>query len=256
MTAAALAKFYTIRLRKLLHLLSWGNSVHNFVEKRGVERGSARRSFLKDTKGPSSIRPTLELFQRQCWGNFWEMGRSAYGLFQKYKYHPEATWRPQLTNGVGGRFLALLVHPVVARHRAVRSLRLHSLSIRADQHTRHHSQRTKPCSTDITINNHTNDRLFLIPTQPNSAAQTPSSTSPSQYQRQTLPHSHTAKLCSTDIIINVTITILKTDSSSFPQRQNLCKQTGTLWSCYTRLKNTVNVGKFTGHTNFYPVIQD
>ena len=196
MTAAALAKFYTIRLRKLLHLLSWGNSVHNFVEKRGVERGSARRSFLKDTKGPSSIRPTLELFQRQCWGNFWEMGRSAYGLFQKYKYHPEATWRPQLTNGVGGRFLALLVHPVVARHRAVRSLRLHSLSIRADQHTRHHSQRTKPCSTDttinITINNHTNDRLFLIPTQPNSAAQT--STSPSTI-------------------------ILMTDSSSFPHSQ-------------------------------------
>ena len=122
------------------------------------------------------------------------MGWSAYRLFQVYRYHPEATRRPQLTNGVGGRFLALLVHPVVARHRAVCSLRLHRLSIRADQHTRHHSQRTKPCSTDIIINNHTNDRLFLIPTD---------------------------KTCSTETIINVTITILKTDSSSFPLRQNL-----------------------------------
>ena len=29
---------------------------------------------------------TLELFQRQHGGNFWEMGRSAYGLFQAQIY--------------------------------------------------------------------------------------------------------------------------------------------------------------------------
>ena len=36
----------------------------------------------KDEGGPSSIRWTLELFQRQFWGSFWEMGWSAYGLFR------------------------------------------------------------------------------------------------------------------------------------------------------------------------------
>ena len=35
----------------------------------------------KDERGPSSIRRTWELFQRQRWGNFWETGWSAYGLF-------------------------------------------------------------------------------------------------------------------------------------------------------------------------------
>ena len=34
----------------------------------------------EDEKGPSSIRPTLELFQGQHWGNSWEKGWSAYGL--------------------------------------------------------------------------------------------------------------------------------------------------------------------------------
>ena len=36
------------------------------LEERVVERGSVRRSPLtKDEKGPSSVRRTLELFQRQ-----------------------------------------------------------------------------------------------------------------------------------------------------------------------------------------------
>ena len=43
----------------------------------------------KDERGPSSIRQTLELFQRQRWGNFWETGWSAYGLFRAYVYHLE-----------------------------------------------------------------------------------------------------------------------------------------------------------------------
>ena len=49
------------------------------LEERGVERGSARR--------------TLELFQRQRWGNFGETGWRAYGLFQGHRYHLE----PNLT---------------------------------------------------------------------------------------------------------------------------------------------------------------
>ena len=46
----------------------------------------------EDEKGPSSIRPTLELFQRQHWGNSWETGRSAYGLSLAHRYHLELNW--------------------------------------------------------------------------------------------------------------------------------------------------------------------
>ena len=46
----------------------------------------------KDQWGPSSIRWTLESFQRQHWGNFWEMGWSAYGLFWAHRYHLELNW--------------------------------------------------------------------------------------------------------------------------------------------------------------------
>ena len=34
----------------------------------------------------------LELFQRQSWGHFWEMGWSTYGLFRAHKYHLELNW--------------------------------------------------------------------------------------------------------------------------------------------------------------------
>ena len=46
-----------------------------------VERRSAQRSSAswEGEKGPSSIRPTLELFQAQRWENSWETGWSAYG---------------------------------------------------------------------------------------------------------------------------------------------------------------------------------
>ena len=44
----------------------------------------------KDEGGPSSVRWTLEPFQRQRWGNFWEMGWSTYnGLFCVHRYHFE-----------------------------------------------------------------------------------------------------------------------------------------------------------------------
>ena len=48
-------------------------------EERGVERGSARRSFLKGR--------TLVLFQKQRWGNSRETGWSAYGYFRAHWYH-------------------------------------------------------------------------------------------------------------------------------------------------------------------------
>ena len=48
----------------------------------------------KDGRGPSSIRRTLELFQTQSWGNVWETGRSAYGLFRAHRNHLELYgWR-------------------------------------------------------------------------------------------------------------------------------------------------------------------
>lgn len=45
-------------------------------------------------------------------------------------------------HGVGGGGLALLVHAVVARHSAVRRLRLHRAPVGAHQHRRHHAQGT------------------------------------------------------------------------------------------------------------------
>ena len=46
----------------------------------------------KDEKGQLSIRRTLKLFQRQHWGNFWETGWGAYGLFRALRYQIEPTW--------------------------------------------------------------------------------------------------------------------------------------------------------------------
>ena len=46
----------------------------------------------KDERGPSSIRQTLEPFQRQRWGNLWETWWNAYGLFRVHRYHLELNW--------------------------------------------------------------------------------------------------------------------------------------------------------------------
>ena len=46
----------------------------------------------KDERGTSTIRRTLEPFQRLRWENFWEMGWSAYGLFRAHRYHLELNW--------------------------------------------------------------------------------------------------------------------------------------------------------------------
>ena len=46
----------------------------------------------KDERGPLSVRRTLEPFQRQRWGNFWETRWSEYGLFRAHRYHFELNW--------------------------------------------------------------------------------------------------------------------------------------------------------------------
>ena len=79
-------------LRSLRHYLQAQSQGHHTIchlEERGVERGSARRSSLKGRERPSSVRQTLEPFQRQRWGNFWETGWKAYGLFRARRYHLE-----------------------------------------------------------------------------------------------------------------------------------------------------------------------
>ena len=64
---------------------SQGHHTIDRLEERGLERGSTRRSSLKGRE--------REPFQRQRWGNFWETGWSAYGLFRAHRYHLELTER-------------------------------------------------------------------------------------------------------------------------------------------------------------------
>lgn len=56
----------------------------------------------------------------------------------------------QLTNGVSGGFLALLVHAVVTSNCPVSSFRFNSLAIRADQHAGHHPQRAIAYTIQVT----------------------------------------------------------------------------------------------------------
>ena len=46
----------------------------------------------QDERGPSSVRWTLESFQRQRWGHFWETAWSGYGRFRAHRYHLEVKW--------------------------------------------------------------------------------------------------------------------------------------------------------------------
>ena len=93
----------------------------------------------------------------------------------------------------------------------------------------------------------TKDWLFLIPTETKPAAQKPSSTSPSQYWRQTLPHSHRDKTCSAETIINITITILMTLFPIPTETNPVQTDWYTFILLYMIKKHTVNVGQITGH---------
>ena len=66
---------YTVLNLPTWHATSIGRYSHSYSVRhflRGWERGSARRSSLKGERGSSSLRQTLQLFQRQRWGNFFE----------------------------------------------------------------------------------------------------------------------------------------------------------------------------------------
>ena len=82
------------RFRRCLRPYSQGHHINDHPEERRVEKRKCRRSSLKarertvvsqtnirtvskDEKGPSSIRPTSELFHRQRRNNFRRTGRSA-----------------------------------------------------------------------------------------------------------------------------------------------------------------------------------
>ena len=86
----------------LTDILSWHVDTKLILTKRHditpsiAWRREALTIFLgKDERGPSSITRTLEPFQRQRWGNFWETGWSAYGLFRAHRYHLELNWTEQ-----------------------------------------------------------------------------------------------------------------------------------------------------------------
>ena len=51
---------------------------------------------LLGERGPASIRQTLEHFQRQCWGNFWETRCNTYVLFWTHRYHLELNFVGQV----------------------------------------------------------------------------------------------------------------------------------------------------------------
>ena len=81
-------------LRSLRYYLWTQSQWHHTIdclEKRGVEREALDNLPWKDERGPSSIRQTLEMFQRWHWGNFWEMDSwsGLCGLFQVHRYHLE-----------------------------------------------------------------------------------------------------------------------------------------------------------------------
>ena len=54
--------------------------------------GGNRRQKKHAWRSPLKGRGTLELFQRQCWGNFWKTGRMADRLSRVHRYHLELSW--------------------------------------------------------------------------------------------------------------------------------------------------------------------
>ena len=92
-------------LRSLSYMAAQSQRHHTIdrLEDRGVERGARRFCwcFIEKARGPSSVRRTLELFQRQRWGNFLETGWSVYGHFRAHRYHLELmNWTKSIGNCV------------------------------------------------------------------------------------------------------------------------------------------------------------
>ena len=77
--------------------ITCGPKANDITPSTGWRREAGKEEVLndlpwKDERGPSSIRRTFELFQRQRCGNFWETGWSPYGLFRAHRYHLELNW--------------------------------------------------------------------------------------------------------------------------------------------------------------------
>ena len=70
----------------------YGKDVTPSIASRIVERGSAWQSSSKWRERPSSIRRTLELFQRQRRGSFWETGGSHMGFSERIDTILNWTW--------------------------------------------------------------------------------------------------------------------------------------------------------------------
>ena len=91
------------KLEIYLWVQSQGYHTIDHLEKRGVKEEALDDLPWKDGRGPSSVRQTLELFQRQRWGNLWETGWSAYGLFWTHRYHLELMCILGCSCWIGGR---------------------------------------------------------------------------------------------------------------------------------------------------------
>ena len=73
------------------------------LEKRGVERGRARRSSIKGREMAILSQTNIGTVSKATLGELWRDGWSAYGLFQGHRYHLELNL-PVLTfkaSGIG-----------------------------------------------------------------------------------------------------------------------------------------------------------
>ena len=83
--------------------------------------------FWEDARG------ALEPFQSRHWGNFWETGWSAYGLFRAHRYRLELNWDELRRNGTARSWCAAKCRSCFWSHRRIdwqtHNLSLHSLSL-------------------------------------------------------------------------------------------------------------------------------
>ena len=119
-------------LRSLRHY-QWahcqGHDTINCMEETGVQRGSTWWSFFKgwELKSPSSVRPTLELFQRRDCGNLWE---SVSGPSWAGGYHLKLTW----TQLMMASKLQALVYDIPPSTTAIFSYAIGSRKLSANEH--------------------------------------------------------------------------------------------------------------------------
>ena len=88
----AVILFFRCLLRQSISMPIWGRKQQGRVQ---AGDGSARALWGHRhpnpiiPSSPSSVRRTLELFQRQRWCNLWKTRWRAYGFFRAHRYNPE-----------------------------------------------------------------------------------------------------------------------------------------------------------------------